>query len=225
MDATLLQSKIYQGYSKAAKRLGYQCDVFRPAGTADPLASSNRIAGMLASFNANDMGYKRPNLYGDPTWFGLYDGTVTRTGDYVRRAFDQDVFFVGEQQPHLPIVMIECNRKLRVIRNALPAGVGAVSYGGECTGSASDVLGQAGAGTFGTGWPASILLGGRSENTGSGLPTTTKNAGWRILLPSSVPVVLNAGDIAIDDLGRRYAFQACELSSLGWRINATEEHA
>jgi hypothetical protein len=79
-------------------------------------------------------------------------------------------------------------------------------------------------GTTGALWPASILLGGRAQQSGNGLPSAVQQAGWKILLPPSVPVVLNAGDIATDDLGRRYALIAAELTDLGWRCMAQEVH-
>lgn len=222
MNAAQIQSRIYAGYGKAALTLGTVYSQYRPAGAANPLAT---VRGTLyASFNAEDFGYKRPNKYGQPTWYGVFDGSVTQPGDYL--IGQEGTFFIAAQQLHLPILMVECNRQVRLIRQAAPANVGAVGYSGECASDDVDVLGQRAVdGSFGTGWPASIILKGRSEQSGTDLPSTTKNVGWQILLPPSVPITIAAGDILLDDLGRRYAVHGAEQMDLGWRIQAVEEHA
>jgi hypothetical protein len=69
-----------------------------------------------------------------------------------------------------------------------------------------------------------VLLKGRMENTGSDLPGATKNVGWQILLPASIPIIINASDMLVDDLGRRYAVQGAEQTDMGWRLTTVEEH-
>lgn len=212
MNAAQIQARIYAGYGKAALSLGTLYNQHRPSGAANPLAT---IRGTLhASFNAEDFGYKKPNKYGQPTWYGVFDGNVTQPGDYLVGA--AGTFFIAAQQSHLPILLVECNRVVRVLRAPEVESVGAVSYSGACAADAVEVL---------TGWPASILLKGRAEPTGTGLPAATKNIGWQILLPPSIPITINASDILVDDLGRRYAVQGAEQTDLGWRIQSVEEHA
>jgi hypothetical protein len=75
-----------------------------------------------------------------------------------------------------------------------------------------------------SGWPASIRLGGKGDKD-NGLPSDVKGAGYEILLPASVPITISESDILQDDIGRNYAIAAAELSDMGWRILATEEHA
>ncbi|EJN07792.1 hypothetical protein [Herbaspirillum sp. YR522] len=213
MDALKLQDKIYSGYAKAAKRLGLVYTQFRPAGTGNPLATA---AGTLnAAFNAEDMTYKRPDRYGDSVWYGLFDGRLTQPGDYLVNG--TTIYFIASQQLHLPIQCVQCNRRIRLTRMPESSAVGAGGYRGNCAAEAVDVLGA-------EGWPASVLLKGRMENTGSNLPGATKNVGWQVLLPPSIPIIINASDTLIDDLGRRYAVQGAEQTDMGWRLTTVEEH-
>lgn len=222
MDAATIQNRLYKGYGKAALRLGMVHNQYRPAGAVDPLAT---VRGTLyASFNAEDFGYKRPNKYGAPTWYGVLDGSLTQPGDYLTGP--ERTVFIAAQQLHLPVLVVDCNRTICLIRPAAPVSVGDVGYSGEVADTDVTVLGQrAPDGSIAKGWPASILSKGRDEPTGTGLPATTKNAGWQILLPPSVPITIQATDILIDDLNRRYAVRSAELTDLGWRIQAVEEHA
>ncbi|BDD93533.1 hypothetical protein PanNE5_29730 [Pandoraea sp. NE5] len=223
MDATTLQSRIYAGYAQAAKRLGLTYAQYRPASAANPLAAQQST--LPAALNAEDMTYGKPNRYGNPVWYGLFDGRLTQTGDYL--VGPGGTFFIASQQLHLPIQCVECNVRVRVSRVATPAGVGAVGYGGPCgePGAAGDnyLIGDA----TGAGWPASILLFGQREKSISGLPSSSQQIGWRILLPKSVPqsVVIQASDTVSCSLGRRYVVQGAELTDMGWRLTTTELHA
>lgn len=227
MNADQIHAKIYAGRGKAALRLGLDCNVFR-GGADNPL--SNRVATIKAAFNAGDSTYKSPNMPGDAFWYGDFDGMQTQPGDYLVCVRDGKTYYIAAQQMLLPIVCVDCNRSVRISRastQGVPGAVGAVGYSGLCDSPAesADVLGTNPANNGGTfvGWPCSILFGGKSQ-AGIGLPGDVKNSGWRILLPPSVPVVLRAGDIVIDDLGKRYAIEGAEQSDIGWRINAQEVH-
>jgi len=218
MDATTIHAKIYSGRAKAALRLGIDYKVMRPVSADDPL--TNHVATTNVALNSGDNTYAKPNLYGDAVWYADMDGRLTRSGDYlVHSTAPTDVRFIAAQQLLLPVVCIECNRRVRVSRQASNVAVGEVSYSGATTDNETNILGASAL------WPASILFGGKSQSE-SMLPTSAKRTGWRILLPSSVPagVVITASDIITDDLGRRYIVDGAELSDMGWRINANELH-
>ena len=216
MDGATIQAKIYAGRGKAALRMGRDCSVYRPLTAAAPLG--NLAATIKAAFNSGNSNYKAPNLPGDALWFADLDGRITQPGDYLIRVFDGDTFFIANQQELLPIVVVECNRQLKITREVPVAAVGAVGYSGMQPAQETDVLG-----TTGALWPCSILLGGRSQ-AALNLPADVRQSGWRIMLPPSVPISIKAGDIATDDLGRRYAIEAAEQTDFGWRINAQEVH-
>jgi hypothetical protein len=216
MDGATIQQRILAGRGKAAQRIGLACNQFRPLTAAAPLG--NQIGVILAAFNAGDSTYRAPNLPGDPIWYADFDGRQTLPGDYLVRQADGSIWYVASLQQLLPIVTIECNRRLRITRENAVNAVGAVAYSGKLPTTEADILGAPGAL-----WPASILQGGKKDAS-AGLPAGVKNAGWKMLLPPSVPVLIEAGDIATDDLGRRYAIDSAELTDQGWRIAANEVH-
>nr|DAH92555.1 MAG TPA: hypothetical protein [Caudoviricetes sp.] len=223
MDALKLRSKIYGGYDKASLRLGLDNVQYRPSGTGNPLATAG--VTLKTSFNAQDMTYTKPNKYGIAVWYGLFDASQTQEGDYL--VGPQGTFFIASQQLHLPIQLVQCNRKVFLSRTSISSSAGAVDYGGP-TGSADDTILLGGSGTVAdTGWPASILLFGQRERNLSEIPSSVQQIGWRIILPPSVPasVVITAADILTDDLGRRYAVQGAESTDMGWRMTCTELHA
>lgn len=222
MDAATLQNRIYKGYGKAAQRIGPLYTQYRPGGSQNPLAAP--YANLNASFNAEDMKYGRPNKYGKPTWYGIFDGSETQAGDYLVAVDGGGPFFIAAQQLALPILCVECNRRVRIARMPIQDGAGLAGYSGVVESSETDVLGQSdGAGNMVHGWPASILIGGRSDRDAH-LPSSVKSAGWVVLLPPSVPISITESDVIIDDLGRRYPVYAAELTDLGWRLQVNEEH-
>jgi hypothetical protein len=226
MDAATLQQRIYGGYAKAALRTGSAFTVYRPSGTsaaADPLVPGNIVTTLPASFNAEDMRYARPNVYGRATWYCLTDGTQVEAGDYLVNG--GGIFFLAALQPLLPILAVQCNRAVRIGRMPPANGAGFVGYAGVVESQQQDALGSAGpGGAFGSGWPASILMAGKSDSDAV-LPSSVKQGGVTILLPPSVPLTIVQSDLLQDDLGREFTITSAESTDLGWRIQATEEHA
>lgn len=217
MDGATLQARIYAGRAKAAARIGLACTQYRPLTATAPLG--NQVGTLLAAFNAGDSAYRQPNKPGDPLWYADLDGRLTQPGDYLVRQSDGNVWYIAGQQPLLPIMAIECNRSVRVTRVKTPTGVGVQGYNGVSAAAEQAVLG-----TPSALWPASILFGGK-QDAATLTPASAKRAGWRILLPPSVPVPLAAGDFITDDLGRRFVLDGAEQTDTGWRINAQEVHA
>lgn len=222
MDAATINARIYAGRGKAAQRIGYSYTVHRPVSAATALPAP--IATIPAAFNAGDNKYAKPNEYGHPIWYADLDGRLVQPGDYLVRT-DQptDVYFVAGMQPLLPIIAIDCPRTVRVTVPVPTTAIGAVGYSGIC-----DTVGEmtTALGSNAAGWPCSITLGKGTQTAATHLPTgSTKQQGWQVLLPPSVPITINAGMRLIDDLGRKYDVVAAELSDLGWRIMANEDHA
>ncbi|QOR55278.1 MAG: hypothetical protein SHS37scaffold220_47 [Phage 67_12] len=221
MDGPTIQARVYAGYAKAARVIGIAYDQFRPLSAGAPLG--NKVATVLMALDSGrTFSFNSPNEYGDPTWLALINDATVQTGDYLvgnNGGINTNTYFIAGKQFLLPVLAIECNRLLRITRENGVSAVGAVAYSGKLPTTETDVLGGPGAL-----WPASILQGGRKE-AAAALPAGVKNAGWKILLPPSVPVVIIAGDIVTDDLGRRYAIDSAELTDLGWRINANEVHS
>jgi len=214
MDAAGIQAKIYAGYGKAAARLGYSCRVYRASNPFEPLSDGNQVASLPASFNARDMRYQKPNTYDDPTWYCVADGRQLRVGDYLVN--DQDgTFFVAAMQTQLPIVVVQTNAVVSILRLPESTAVGAIGYSGGTAAEEAPLM---------SGWPASVLIGGRGEKNPVGLPADTRAGHWSILLPHA-GVMLRTSDIVLDEHGRRYALQSCELTDAGWRLTARQELA
>jgi hypothetical protein len=215
MDGATIQARVYAGRGKAAQRIGLPCDVFRPINSTAPL--TNKVARLNAAFNAADPKYLKPNLYNKPVWFADLDGRLTQPGDYLVRASDGATWFIADQQQLFPIVAISCNAQVAVRRQATSTTFGAGPYSGIV--NPAYVLG-----TIDTLWPASILIGGRAL-AAAGLPADVKESGWRILLPPSVPITIEAGDRLDDDRDRSFWVESAELTDLGWRLTVNEAHA
>lgn len=212
MNGATLQGKIYGGYAKAALRIGLPFAQYRPAGANNPTQGAPRNAALLASFNAEDMKYGRPNKYGKPTWYCIADGTQLAVFDYLVGA--SSTYFIAAMQPLLPILAVECNRVVSVTRPSLQTQVGAVTnYEGTTAANETPLM---------AGWPASVLQGTKGEKSEVALPGDVRNAWWAILLPYTAGVVLRSGDLIADDLQRRYVISSAELTDLGWRITAQQ---
>jgi hypothetical protein len=229
MDAARINAKIYAGRGKAALRLGYSFDVFRPVIASDPFTT--KVLTLKAAFNAGDNSYLKPNLYGKPVWFGDFDASQTQPGDYLVKSGSSQIYFIAAQQSLLPIACVGCDRSVRISSPSSLSGTGGgfVGYSGQCeaAGDMVDLLGASSANSGGfVGWPCSITLGPRGTELRQALPSgVARQTGWQILLPPSVPISLGAGSHVFDDLGRSYVIAGAELSDLGWRIQATELHA
>lgn len=226
MDAATINARIYAGRAKAAARIGYSFNVYRPVDAYTPIGLP--IDTIPAAFNAGDNTYAKPNQYGHPIWFADLDGTRVRPGDYLVRTDDAtEVYFIAAKQSLLPIIAIDCPRTVRITTPVVTGSVGAVGYSGICDSDAnsSDLLGSGGVANTSP-WPCSIVLSKGTQATTTGLPSGAgKGLGWQVLLPPSVPLTITAGMRLIDDLGRKYDVAGAELSDLGWRLNAFEDHA
>lgn len=211
MDSATLQNRIYRGYGQAAKRIGPVYSLYRPTSALNPLASSNLLGSLNASFNAEDMSYGRPNKYAKPTWFCLVDGTVTQVGDYLVN--NGKTFFIAAMQTTLPILAVDCNRIINVNRPAQQVGAGVVGYGGNTAATETPLL---------TAWPASVLQGTKGEKNEVNLPGDVRNPWWQILFPAFPGVTLHTADVITDELSRRYIISSAEKSDLGWRCTAMQ---
>ncbi len=214
MDGATLQSKAYAGYAKAAQRIGTSFSQYRPSGANNPTAAPARNSSLLASFNAEDFTYGRPNKYGKPTWFALLDGSQTEPGDYLIGNAGEGTYFIAAQQPLLPILAVQCNRTVSFYRPVSQTQVGAISgYEGNTPDTQKPLA---------LSWPASVLQGTKGEANKVGLPGDVRSPWWVVLVPNLPGVTLDSSDIIEDDIGRRYIVSSAEQTDLGWRITAQE---
>ena len=209
MDGATLQARIYSGYAKAALRIGQNAAQYRAASASDPLNAANLLRTIPASFNAEDMTYSKPNKYGHPTWYGLFDGSLTQVGDYLTGAFG--TYFIAAQQQALPILCVQCNRVATVTRASENAAAGLQSYNADVAAQETTLM---------TAWPCSILQGTKGEKNPTDLPGDTRSPWVAVLMPAWPGVILRTSDILTDDIGNRYIISSAELTDLGWRMTA-----
>jgi hypothetical protein len=209
MDGTKLQSKIYIGYGKAAKRIGFDYQQFRATSASNPLTST-ALQTLPASFTTN-FSYSAPNKYGKADWLGLFDAREFAVGDFL--VGRQGTFFVAAMQDTLPIYCVQANRTVDVLRVGMDPGVGLGGWAGGVRAGEVPIM---------QGWPASILQGTKGETNEVKLPQDVKTPWWAILLPAWPGVVFRTSDIIRDDLDRKYVISSAELSDMGWRITAMQ---
>lgn len=206
-----IQRKIYAGYAKAAQRLGPTYQHYRPSSPKNPISPPNALASMNVSFNAQDMTYKRPSIYGKPLYYALLDGAQALPGDYFVGA--DGVYFIAGMQPLAPILAVHCTRTINIFRPQRQAAAGLNTYGGTIDSNQTELM---------TAWPASILQGTKGEKDGAVLPGDVRLPWWSILVPAYPGVTLRSADIITDEINRRYVISSAELTELGWRVTAMQ---
>ncbi len=210
MNAAGIQSKINRGSGIASRKLGQPFDWFRAIGATSPVDPACQMGTLLAYLDPDFLFEgKKPSGYNKLLWGALFDRTLTMPGDYLQG--DQGTFFLAAQQPLLPTMAVECNSVISVAR---PGGIDLAhedSYGGQT--AATDV-------TLMSGWPASVLAGGRTQASLSGLPGDAVMKGKELLFPAPSGVLLRVGDLVTTDAGERLTLSSVELTGLGWRASA-----
>lgn len=93
------------------------------------------------------------------------------------------------------------------------SGEGALAYGGRTAASEIPVTGP---------HRANVQHKRDGQKPPVGLPADNKASMWQIFLPRGAvaPGVIKDRDIAVDNLGRRFAVTADYSHNLGWRISA-----
>jgi hypothetical protein len=190
MDGDKLQNKVYAGYAKAAKRIGLMHNIYRPAGTDNPITASTLIDSTYAHFTPSG-NYTQFNSYGNSTWQAMLDGNKVSVGDYL--VGEPGTFFIASKQKILPIMAVSCNRTVSLTQG----GVSAVAIN----------------------WPASVLKDAvRGDITIEEIPGNPANPSWMMLMPEVNGITPEVADLVSDELLRVYLIDSAEISDLGWRI-------
>lgn len=211
MDAATLQDRIYRAGGRSAAITGTACDLFRPNGLFDPLASRNRLLRLPATFLPMGGRLRKPVI--EPMWEGIFDAAYTQPGDILRRLSDGQIYYVAAQQPLLPVLCIRAPRLIDLSRPASPANAGLNLYGGVVA-STDTSLAEA--------WPASILMAGAQGTGLANIEAELTPGNWQVLLPPSLKIALYTSDIISDDQGRTGIIAAIETTDLGTRLTARQ---
>lgn len=226
-----IQSHLWAGYGKVARKQGTNTGIYRPTDPLNPF--SNKIGEIPVVFT-NNYGFIKPDKFGTSWLFAIFDGTTVQEGDYLitpplsdsptgpGSVFtndgdnNADVFYVSSMDMNVPILVVECQRQITISRVGASSQKGFVGYSGATQATESILMQN---------WRASILQGTKGETNPAGLPTDIRTPWWTILLPSFHGIILDLGDIIRDDLGRKYIISSAELTDMGWRLTASTERA
>ncbi len=222
MDGTLLQSKIYAGYAKAALRIGLAFDVYRPVSASNPLATGNKIATLKAAFTVHtgaNFNFNRPADYKAPLFHALLDGAQVSVGDYLKGATATiGPFFIISKDPNVPILAVQTNRTISIFKpeGTFTRPLGISGYGGTIasTANANELA-------IMTAWPAGVYEGARGTGSAN-LPGDAGAGMWRIYVPAWPGVLISPGCIVTDDVGNRMIVRSAELTDFGWNIQAIQ---
>ena len=212
MDAERVQDSVHRGLGRAGRVVGHWCEVFRPQGPECPLDGANLVLRMQAAFSAPGGKFARAQGIGQAYWEGVFDAAYTRVGDYLRRREtrpgegDGGVWFIAAQQKLHPVLCVQANRVIDLLRAPTPRLPGLAAYGGREGGEEVRLRG----------WPVAMLPAGTGGAEDAGLPERG-GGGWTVLLPAC-GVAPRAGDVVRDDLGTRAAVAQADLQGAVWRL-------
>lgn len=207
MDASRLSDRIKWGLNVAARATGVMASAYRPQGPAQPLAAHNRFLRLYASFCNTNGKFDRASGYGNALWHGIFDAAYTRPGDYLVQ--QEGTWFIAAQPRLLPVLCVRTDQTISFTRPAAPSSAGAAGYGGVTANSVVPLMSN---------WPASVLSMSREARSMANLPSDITVSYWTVLLPVCPSIILRAGDLMADDLGRKGVIATTELTDLGWRL-------
>ena len=208
MDYSKLQDRIYRGLGTTARQTGIWADAFRPLPGKIPLDPEGRFLKLpvvfepLASWNILETADQ-------VMWQGIFDGAYTRVGDYI--VFGTSAYFIAAQEPLQPIICIRSNQVVSVSRPIPPSLSSTNAYGGYSQNVPNILLEQ---------YPAAVLIENKTGPSKAGLPTDQVTPYWTIFLSKTFDIVLSAGDVVKDDLGRSAIVTYAQSIAFGWRLIA-----
>lgn len=212
MDGRGIAAKVAYGYAKSAQKLGLPHTQYRPSGPLRPALSPEcrmRTVSFVASATP-DATFSRPNTYGKAALFGLLDARLMQASDYLDG--DTGTWFIASLQADAIPLVVQCNATISIVRGAGNTAAGVQPYGGRRTSTDVPLM---------TGWPASVLAGGKQEAGRADLPGDVTMKGYTVLLPAWPGVTLRTSDRIVSSTGEVMTIAQAEVTDLGYRIQAT----
>ncbi len=228
---------ILQSYAATAAAIGLPYQIFHSTGS-NPLStpSVETTPVVVTSAKSSGFDYKRSSTF-DDTLFALQaDFTNIHIGDYL--VGSGGTFFIADMPALRPVVAVQCNRVVNLLRQNSQVAPAGGSTGGmpSQSGSTGTYWGKsstpqttttgAGEDTLISGVPCNVIgTAGRATGTGedpSGPPGPSR---WRFYMPQSAfpKGSLQDGDILVDEEGNRHMVSAAYWSSIGYRAEAVRE--
>jgi hypothetical protein len=210
-----IQTAIYLGYAQLANVIGQPFQQFRPLSVNAPTGPACFVQTLNAVFDArSDFKFAGTPIIGKSAWYVAVDGTQTAAGDFLigpMNGGDINTWFISDQVPMQPIGAVKCNGVISIYRPAGNPGFGAQPYGGDAVSTLIPIM---------LNWPCSILQGTKGEKGDSQLPGDVRMPWFALQFPGYKNIQVAAGDVLVDDLGRRFKTSSAEVTHRGWRLTA-----
>jgi len=203
MNQAELLGKIAAGNARVAQYLGTSCSQYRPDGASNPIVAGNLI-GVLPVFLTPS-----EKLQEHPEWIAEFDYSDTLQGDYFVTVTGT-TYFIAAQVAFAPIVCMQTNAIVSLVRPEGITAVGTGGYSGVIALSADTLLSD---------WPVSVAASGRAKQ--GEVPNDDGLSAWVFLLPL-LPIIPMVADIITDNLQRTFIVNAAEHTSLGWQLHAKQ---
>lgn len=203
MNLAGIKGKIDYGMAKAAKYIGDNYSQYRPIDPMNfPASSIASVKAAMTVHSSSGYNFMKPSDYKNPMFHVITDADL-HVGDYL---IGPATFFIASRNSLVPILAVQCNRRIRVLDREQSNAVGARPYGGEGNGHETELSGM---------YPVSLLKGSRGLRDQE-LPGDVGFGMFEVLMPDVVP--LRPSLIFWDDLDQRYIVQTAEKTDLGWRV-------
>ena len=200
MDGVTLQKRIYTGYGKAARNIGTIYNVYRAASPINPIAAGNLVAAIPVAFSAGNS-FEAPVNQKTADRYLWADGQQLRQFDYLVGAYG--TFYIGAMQPILPILGIQCNNIISIVRPGYST-------------SGSIIAANT---TIALGLPVFIQLRRievKSPAFGA-MDTGTAVTQWDAFIPVAQDSI-KQHDIITDQAGTRFEIDATDYSEVGYIV-------
>jgi hypothetical protein len=113
MNGGLIQQRMYTGYGKAAKKIGFPCTQYRTDQLFNPIDPLYQIGTLDVAFSKTRL-FHMPPQYADAVEVLWLDGNQVQPFDYLIGGIG--TWFVAWMPPNLPIVAVRCNRTVQIDR-------------------------------------------------------------------------------------------------------------
>ncbi len=120
MSAKSIQRKLNKAYGKVAKKLGFDCDIYRISQNYDtPISDANWLYNTKGSFSQNSS-YNAP--VGSNTWIAWIDGTLDnkfdlKEGDIVVDRETGLIYYMIDMHPLHPFRALQANNFVTIESN------------------------------------------------------------------------------------------------------------
>jgi hypothetical protein len=228
MDGVRLESLVRRGFAKAARHVSLPYHVYRPVQRMWPIQLIGQRPDILATFSPKqDFEFNAPPSIKDVLQSCLTNDTSLAHGDYLLGP--SGTFFVSKTAHLTAPTCVLCNHTLELRRVMPPEGFGALRYRAEVA-QEETIIARL---------PGSLMRSSQGGRHEAGLPGAPSAPEVMVLWPdlaqigpddrnpSDNPVsqawradqmVIRTSDAISDDMGRRWAISAAELTGFGWRL-------